>query len=139
MSLSRQCCICVGRVHAQPWLFLPILLKKLAHKQHRLMLRWNIFPFYGKPVCPSAEGNHFAGGGRISHGLLLSHSSHAQEGARVQDHPLAGLLAAPRDPGFSHIPFPLKYPTEALSKPVCLLNGNTSQPKPVPLKIPGWL
>lgn len=45
---------------------------------------------------------------------------------------LQGSLASP-------IPFPLRFPTKALSKPVWLLNGSIAQPKPVPQKIPGWL
>lgn len=97
-NLSRQCCSCAVTVHAQPWLFLPIFLKNWHTSS--IQSRSGI-PFYGKPVCPSAEGNGFSGRGGLSRGLLISHSSHAQEGARAPGHPLAALPAAPGEPGFS--------------------------------------
>lgn len=99
LSLCRQCCSSAVTVHAQPWLFLPILLKNWHTSS---VCSWPGIPFCGKPACPSAEGNRFSGREGVSHALLLSCSSQAQEGARAPGHPLGGLPASPGEPGFSH-------------------------------------
>lgn len=62
---------------------------------------WSGIPFYGKPVCPSAEGNHFSGEGFLQCSAALSQLPclGGSQGARTS---LAGLPAAPGEPGFSH-------------------------------------
>lgn len=134
-SLSRPRCSCAVMVRAQSWLFLPILLKNWHTSS---VCSWSGIPFYGKPVRPSAEGNCLFGRGGSPvpccsppAPVLRGEPGHPGipwQGSQL----LQGSLASP-------IPCPPRCPTKALSKPVWLLNGNISQPKPVPQKISGWL
>lgn len=136
MSLSRQCCSCAVTVHAQPWLFLPILLKKTgppaapACGQVSHFMESLCVPVQRGTVCLGEGGSPVPCCFPTAPTLRREpgHPGNPWQASRL----LQGSLASP-------IPFPLRCPIKALSKPVWLLNGNISQPKSVPQKIPGWL